>query len=293
MIRVVGIKFKPKGKMYFFDPSGLKMNLNDKVIVETARGMEFGFVALEETLMHEEKIIKPLKNVCRIATAEDVKKNEDNNNKKAGAMLLCQEKINKHNLDMKLIDVEYTFDNNKIIFYFTSEGRVDFRELVKDLAGVFKMRIELRQIGVRDEAKMIGGIGNCGRELCCHQWLSEFQPVSIKMAKTQNLSLNPTKISGVCGRLMCCLKYENDVYEELKKGMPDVGEKIKTPEGMAIVMETVLLEQKIKAKMLKQEDNNVIINSYQKDEIKRIAKKKPKQNGKDDIPPEVKELLKD
>ena len=215
MVNVVGVKFKHAGKIYYFDPAGIDVQLGDHVIVETARGLEFGTVALEEERVDKNKIITPLKPIIRIANEEDVEANEENQKKKAEAMRLCQEKVDKHNLEMKLIDVEYTFDNNKVVFYFTADGRVDFRELVKDLASVFKMRIELRQIGVRDEAKMLGGIGNCGRSLCCHQWLSEFQPVSIKMAKTQGLSLNPTKISGICGRLMCCLKYENDTYVEI------------------------------------------------------------------------------
>ena len=224
-------------------------------------------------------------------------------------MRLCQEKINKHKLEMKLVDVEYTFDNSKIIFYFTADGRVDFRELVKDLAGVFKMRIELRQIGVRDEAKMRGGIGTCGRSLCCHSWLTEFEPVSIKMAKVQNLSLNPTKISGICGRLMCCLKYENDVYVELKKGMPDPGERIKTPDGMAVVVETNLLENKIKTRLIlepankekeQQEKLSTEFYNYKKEEIKRLGKGKKKKKAENDLEEldgelleEIKDLLKD
>ena len=225
MVRVAGVRFKNAGKVYYFDPDQFEVKLNDNVIVETARGLEFGTVTMEITEIKEDDVVQPLKKIVRIAGEEDEKRHEENEKKKSKALNLCQEKIEKHGLEMKLIDVEYTFDNNKIIFYFTADGRVDFRELVKDLASVFKMRIELRQIGVRDEAKMLGGIGSCGKSLCCSTWLSDFEPVSIKMAKVQNLSLNPTKISGICGRLMCCLKYENDVYMELRKGLPDHGEK--------------------------------------------------------------------
>lgn len=226
-------------------------------------------------------------------------------------MIKCQEKIEKHGLEMKLVDVEYTLDNNKVIFYFTADGRVDFRELVKDLAAVFRMRIELRQIGVRDEAKMMGGIGNCGRGLCCHQWLRDFQPVSIKMAKVQNLSLNPTKISGICGRLMCCLKYENDVYHELKKGMPSVGEKVKIPEGIAVVTDSNILEQKVKCRTVVEKGDaekgtneklSTEVYVYSKDEVKRNdrRKKERKKNdrhkddrGGEELTEEIKELLKD
>lgn len=300
MINVIGVKFKHAGKLYYFDPAGITAKLGEAVIVETARGVEFGTVALEETMIEKSKIVPPLKPIIRVATEEDIKINEENNSKKAEALKLCQEKVDKHNLDMKLIDVEYTFDNNKVVFYFTADGRVDFRELVKDLASVFKMRIELRQIGVRDEAKIMGGIGNCGRSLCCHKWLSEFQPVSIKMAKTQGLSLNPTKISGICGRLMCCLKYENDTYCEAKKGMPEVGEKIKTPDGMALVSEVKILENEIKARLIleenKPQDNMKLageVITYKKEEIKRVAKKKNNKKQDEEIPEDIKELLKD
>lgn len=299
MVNVVGVKFKHAGKIYYFDPAGIDVQLGDHVIVETARGLEFGTVALEEERVDKNKIITPLKPIIRIANEEDVEANEENQKKKAEAMRLCQEKVDKHNLEMKLIDVEYTFDNNKVVFYFTADGRVDFRELVKDLASVFKMRIELRQIGVRDEAKMLGGIGNCGRSLCCHQWLSEFQPVSIKMAKTQGLSLNPTKISGICGRLMCCLKYENETYVEAKKGMPEAGEKIKTSQGMAIVTEANVLENKIKARLI-EEDNkeegmklSSEIFNFTKEEIKRINKGKKSQQVEEELSDEMKALLKD
>jgi len=214
---VIGIRFKPAGKIYYFDPAEHKIKLNDKVIVETARGIEFGNVIVAPKEISEVEVVQPLKKVIRVVDDEDIKQIEVNKGKEKEAFKICLEKINEHDLPMKLIDVEYTFDNSKIIFFFTAEGRVDFRELVKDLAAVFRTRIELRQIGVRDEAKMLGGIGACGRVLCCHSFLGEFEPVSIKMAKEQNLSLNPAKISGICGRLMCCLKYENNVYQECKK----------------------------------------------------------------------------
>ncbi len=309
MIKVVGVKFKTAGKVYYFDPDDLQVEIGTNVIVETARGMEFGTVNMAEKEVHPSEIVSPLKKIIRIADEKDYKRHKENEEKKERAIKLCQEKVDKHKLEMKLIDVEYTFDNSKIIFYFTADGRVDFRELVKDLAGVFKMRIELRQIGVRDEAKMVGGIGTCGRSLCCHSWLSEFEPVSIKMAKVQNLSLNPTKISGICGRLMCCLKYENDVYSELKKGMPDNGEKVKTPDGMAVVVETNLLENKVKTRLVLEEsgkDRNqpeklsTEFYTYSKEEIKRLNKnKKKKRNDNDladidgDLLEEIKDLLKD
>ena len=309
MVKVVGVKFKTAGKVYYFDPDDLQVEIGTNVIVETARGMEFGTVNMAEKEVHPSEIVSPLKKIIRIADEKDYKKHLENEEKKEKAIKLCQEKVDKHKLEMKLIDVEYTFDNSKIIFYFTADGRVDFRELVKDLAGVFKMRIELRQIGVRDEAKMVGGIGTCGRSLCCHSWLSEFEPVSIKMAKVQNLSLNPTKISGICGRLMCCLKYENDVYCELKKGMPDTGEKVKTPDGMALVVETNLLENKVKTRIILEEANkeknqpeklSTEFYTYAKEEIKRINKNKKKKKNDNDLADldgelleEIKDLLKD
>lgn len=216
---VIGVRFRPAGKIYYFDPDKYEIKTNDKVIVETARGIEFGHVVVGSREISEEDIVQPLKKVLRVATEEDCAQVKVNETKEKEAFQICLEKIAEHNLPMKLIEVEYTFDNSKIIFFFTAEGRVDFRELVKDLASIFRTRIELRQIGVRDEAKMLGGIGACGRVLCCHSFLGEFDPVSIKMAKEQNLSLNPAKISGICGRLMCCLKYENDVYVECNKGL--------------------------------------------------------------------------
>ena len=232
MKEIIGVRFRPNGKIYYFDPQNFEVEAGSFVIVETARGVEYGKVVLGRREVEEGKITASLKPIIRIATEDDTRRYEDNKKKSKRAFGICLEKIAKHKLDMKLIEAEYTFDNNKVLFYFTADRRIDFRELVKDLASVFKTRIELRQIGVRDETKMVGGIGICGRELCCNKHLSEFVPVSIKMAKEQNLSLNPTKISGVCGRLMCCLKYEQDTYEYLNSRMPSIGEKVKTPEGI-------------------------------------------------------------
>ena len=314
MVKVAGVRFKTAGKVYYFDPDELDVKTGDSVIVETARGMEFGTVTMDVCDVDESEIVAPLKKIIRVANEKDHKQHIENVKKKERAMALCQEKIDKHGLVMKLIDVEYTFDNSKVVFYFTADGRVDFRELVKDLAGVFKMRIELRQIGVRDEAKMLGGIGSCGRALCCHSWLSDFEPVSIKMAKVQNLSLNPAKISGICGRLMCCLKYENDIYMEFRKGMPDVGESVKTPEGTPKVVDTNLLERTVKVRLFlddkpkgkNSEDNadqdeklSTDIYTYKKEEIRRIDKHKDKKNvnifeGVDeDTMREIEELIKD
>ena len=231
MIKIIGVRFRNVGKIYYFNPKDFKIKVGDHVIVETARGVEYGKVVLGPKDMDEEKVVQPLKEVIRIATQKDKAKEETNRKKDKEAFQICLKKIRAHELDMKLIDVEYTFDNNKVLFYFTADGRIDFRELVKDLAAVFKTRIELRQIGVRDETKILGGIGICGRPLCCHTYLSEFAPVSIKMAKEQNLSLNPTKISGVCGRLMCCLKNEQETYEYLNKKLPNNGDTVTTPEG--------------------------------------------------------------
>ncbi|MDY2960360.1 MAG: stage 0 sporulation family protein [Hornefia sp.] len=280
MIDIVGVRFKNMGKIYYFDPGDLQVQRGMGVIVETARGMEFGTVVMEITPVKEEDITKPLKKIVRLADERDIKRHEENESKKSKAMSICQEKIQLHKLEMKLIDVEYTFDNNKIIFYFTADGRIDFRELVKDLAAVFKMRIELRQIGVRDEAKMLGGVGSCGRGLCCATWLSDFQPVSIKMAKVQNLSLNPAKISGVCGRLMCCLKYENDVYLNLRKDVPEVNEKVETDQGVGKVIESDILQGKIKVRLYTGEfDESGIeklgsdILEFTKDDVKRLDKK--------------------
>lgn len=232
MITIIGVRFRNVGKVYYFSPRELDICVGDHVIVETARGVEYGFVVLGPKEVDDSKVIQPLKEVIRIATPKDDAREESNRKKKKEAIEICQKKIRAHNLEMKLIDAEYTFDNNKMLFYFTADGRIDFRELVKDLAAVFKTRIELRQIGVRDETKILGGIGICGRPLCCHTYLSEFAPVSIKMAKEQNLSLNPTKISGVCGRLMCCLKNEQETYEYLNRKLPGVGDIVTLPDGM-------------------------------------------------------------
>ena len=232
MTKVIGVRFRQAGKIYYFSPENLNIQKGDQVIVETARGVEFGNVVCAPKEVQDEEIMQPLKPVIRIATEEDKRNEAKYREKEREAFLLCQEKIRKHELDMKLISAEYTFDGNKVLFYFTSDGRVDFRELVKDLASVFRTRIELRQIGVRDETKIRGGIGICGRPLCCHTYLSEFAPVSIKMAKEQNLSLNPTKISGVCGRLMCCLTNEEETYEELNNRLPEIGDTVTTSEGL-------------------------------------------------------------
>ena len=232
MAKVIGVRFRNAGKVYYFAPEDLEIEQGDHVVVETARGVEYGYVVLGMKEVDDDKIVQPLKPVMRVATPEDDEKAEKNREKEKEAFKICLEKIRKHGLEMKLIDAEYTFDNNKVLFYFTADGRIDFRELVKDLASVFKTRIELRQIGVRDETKILGGIGICGRPLCCHSYLSDFVPVSIKMAKEQNLSLNPTKISGVCGRLMCCLKNEQETYEELNSHLPNVGDYVTTPDGL-------------------------------------------------------------
>ena len=247
MIKVIGVRFRTAGKVYFFDPLGYEIKRGDHVIVETARGVEFGTVVGDPKEVEDDKVIQPLKPVLRIATQKDVKQEAANKVKEKEAFKICLEKIRKHGLAMKLIDAEYTFDNNKVLFYFTADGRIDFRELVKDLAAVFKTRIELRQIGVRDETKILGGIGICGRPLCCHTHLSEFIPVSIKMAKEQNLSLNPTKISGVCGRLMCCLKHEEETYEELNRRLPNVGDFVTTKDGQKGEVQSVnILRQLVK-----------------------------------------------
>ena len=232
MTKVIGVRFRTAGKIYFFSPGKFEVKRGDQVIVETARGVEFGNVVMGPKEVKDEEITQPLKTVIRLATEDDRRVEEKNRKKEKEAFQICLEKIHKHELEMKLIDAEYTFDNNKVLFYFTADGRIDFRELVKDLASVFKTRIELRQVGVRDETKIMGGIGICGRPLCCHTYLSEFAPVSIKMAKEQNLSLNPTKISGVCGRLMCCLKNEQETYEYLNRKLPGVGDIVTLPDGM-------------------------------------------------------------
>ncbi|WP_338787888.1 stage 0 sporulation family protein [Metabacillus sp. FJAT-53654] len=253
MYDVVGVRFKKAGKIYYFDPNGLHIEDDDFVIVETIRGIEYGKVVLNNKRVEENDVVLPLKKVIRLADDKDRLMVQENQDAAEEAYHVCQKKVSEHGLDMKLVDVEYTFDRNKVIFYFTADGRVDFRELVKDLAAIFKTRIELRQIGVRDEAKMLGGIGPCGRMLCCSTFLGDFEPVSIKMAKDQNLSLNPTKISGLCGRLMCCLKYENDEYEAAKELLPDLGEMIGTPNGLGKVIGLNILEKIIQVNLVEQE----------------------------------------
>lgn len=249
MAEIIGVRFKEVGKVYYFDPTGNKLKTGDKVIVETARGIECGEVAIANKEVEENEILYPLKPLIRIADAKDIEKVEENKKKEAEAFKVCEQKIAYHKLKMKLVNVEYTFDNSKILFYFTADGRVDFRALVKDLASVFRTRIELRQIGIRDEAKMLGGIGMCGQPFCCSRFLGEFQPVTIKMAKDQGLSLSPTKISGSCGRLMCCLKYEQNAYADLLKKTPKVGAIVQTPDGKGIVTENNLIARTLKVKL--------------------------------------------
>ena len=269
MKRIVGIRFKKPGKIYFFDPENLNLNTKDLVIVETSMGEELGEVVISKRNMPEEKIVSPLKKVIRIATPKDIKHHEENKKKEQEAFKICEEKIKKYNLDMHLTDVEYKFDNSKILFYFTADGRIDFRELVKDLAAVFKTRIELRQIGVRDEVKRIGGNGICGRELCCCSFLNDFETVSIKMAKEQNLSLNPSKISGNCGRLMCCLKYEQQAYEDKLERLPKVNSIVKTPDGEGIIDSVETLKEIVRVKF-KDEDDDIFYKKYPASEIKII-----------------------
>ena len=273
MEMVVGVRFRNVGKIYYFNPKNYKVKVGDHVIVETARGVEYGRVVLDPRSVKEDEVVHPLKEVLRVATKEDEEHEAENRLKEKEAFKICKKKIREHGLDMKLIDAEYTFDNNKVLFYFTADGRIDFRQLVKDLASVFKTRIELRQIGVRDETKILGGIGICGRTLCCHTYLSEFAPVSIKMAKEQNLSLNQTKISGVCGRLMCCLKNEQEAYEELNSNLPDIGEKVKTFDGFkGEVVSVNVLRQKVK--IVVEVDDEREIKEYAIDELKFKPKKK-------------------
>ncbi len=274
MIEVIGVRFRQNGKIYFFSPAGIELEVGDAVIVETARGVEYGKVVLGKRMVEESSITSTLKPVIRKATVEDNAKHEANKEKCKEAYQICLEKIAKHGLEMKLIDVEYTFDNNKVLFYFTADGRIDFRELVKDLASVFRTRIELRQIGVRDETKILGGYGICGRELCCHTYLSDFIPVSIKMAKEQNLSLNPTKISGVCGRLMCCLKNEQETYEYLNDRLPNVGDHVRTFDGFKGEVSSVsVLRQKVKV-IVSTEDGEKEIREYKIEELKFKPKKR-------------------
>ena len=289
MIKVVGIKFKNGGKLYYFSPkAGDEYTRNMPVIVETAKGLEYAWVAYPEREVDESEIVSPLKPVVRIATQKDIEQEAENKIKEKEAFKVCLEKIRKHELDMKLIDAEYTFDNNKVLFYFTADGRIDFRELVKDLASVFKTRIELRQIGVRDETKIRGGIGVCGRPLCCNTHLPEFIPVSIKMAKEQNLSLNPTKISGVCGRLMCCLKHEEETYEELNKKLPNVGDFVNTTDGKRGEVQSVNVLRQL-VKILVEVDDEKEILEYHVDSL-RFKKKFNKTQKLDMNDAELKEL---
>ena len=276
MIEIIGIRFKEVGKVYYFSPKGKTVAAGDKVIVETARGVEYGEVVIPNRKIEESGVVQPLKPIIRVATPKDEKTIKDNEAKEIEIMKVFVKKIAEHKLDMKPIDVDYTFDGSKILFYFTAESRVDFRELVKDLAGIYRTRIELRQIGVRDEAKMLGGLGICGREFCCSSFLGEFQPVSIKMAKEQSLSLNPTKISGTCGRLMCCLKYEQDCYEDLLKITPKVGAFVETPEGAGHVEEANILTGVLKVKLNKNPDAPAI--TTKRDEVKVIKDAKIRLN---------------
>ena len=285
MTEVVGIRFKKAGKVYYFDPGSLEIAEGSHAIVETARGVEYGYVVQANRQVEDDQVVQPLKKVIRVATEEDDRQNLANRQKEEEAFEICGEKIIKHGLDMKLIDVEITFDHNKLIFYFTSDGRVDFRELVKELASIFRTRIELRQIGVRDEAKMLNGIGICGRALCCATFLGDFQPVSIKMAKEQNLSLNPTKISGICGRLMCCLKYEEEAYEELNKKLPHVGDIIKTVDGSGEILSVNVLMQTVKAAVRKNENDAPTIAFYSVDEIQVLRTKRHKDKPKQEEVP--------
>ncbi len=274
MTKVIGVRFRNAGKIYYFDPINMPISAGDHVIVETARGIEYGFVVLGSREVDDSKVVSPLKPVIRMATPEDEAIEANNKKKEKDAFKICQEKIAKHGLQMKLIDAEYTFDNNKVLFYFTADGRVDFRELVKDLASVFKTRIELRQVGVRDETKIMGGIGICGRALCCHSYLSEFAPVSIKMAKEQNLSLNPSKISGVCGRLMCCLKNEEETYEYLNSKMPGTGDYVTTSDGLKGEVHSVnVLRQLVKVVVTVNRDEKEI-REYPVDQLKFKPKRK-------------------
>ena len=293
MTRVIGVRFRNVGKIYYFSPKDLEIHTGDHVIVETARGVEYGHVVLAPRDVEDEKVIQPLKEVIRIANPQDDKKEEINRKKEKEAFQVCLKKIREHSLEMKLIDVEYTFDNNKILFYFTADGRIDFRDLVKDLAAIFKTRIELRQIGVRDETKILGGIGICGRPLCCHTYLSEFVPVSIKMAKEQNLSLNPTKISGVCGRLMCCLKNEEETYEELNRKLPNTGDRVTTPEGLKGEVQSVNVLRQLVKVIVDVEDEKEI-REYQASELKfKSRQKKEKLKLTEEEMKALKELEKD
>ncbi len=286
MTKIVGVRFRPAGKVYYFDPAGFPLESGSHVIVETARGVEFGTVIIPPKEVEDSQVVQPLKPVLRIASEEDEKTESRNKEKEKGAYKICQEKIQKHGLEMKLVDAEYTFDNNKLLFYFTADGRIDFRDLVKDLASVFRTRIELRQIGVRDETKILGGIGICGRALCCHTYLSEFAPVSIKMAKEQNLSLNPTKISGVCGRLMCCLKNEEETYEYLNSRLPGIGDYVTTDDKLKGEVQSINVLRQL-VKVVVEIDDEKEIREYHVNQLR--FKPRRKKNRKLS-PQELKEL---
>ena len=290
MVKVIGVRFRTAGKIYFFDPLKFDVKRGDHVIVETARGIEYGTVVGDPKEVEDDKVIQPLKPVLSVATARDTEQENANKQKEREAFKICLEKIKKHKLDMKLIDAEYTFDNNKVLFYFTADGRIDFRELVKDLASVFKTRIELRQIGVRDETKIMGGIGICGRTLCCHAHLSEFVPVSIKMAKEQNLSLNPTKISGMCGRLMCCLKHEEETYEYLNRKLPNVGDYVTTDDVLKGEVHSVNVLRQL-VKVLIENNDEKEIREYKVEQL-RFKKRHRKEKQDDVTDAELKELEK-
>ena len=281
MTEVIGVRFRTAGKIYYFDPKGISFTRGEHAIVETARGVEYGFVVMGNRETEESKIVQPLKEVIRKADVEDDHRHLENEAKEKEAYKICQEKIRKHNLEMKLIDVEYTFDSSKVLFYFTADGRVDFRSLVKDLAAIFRTRIELRQVGVRDETKMLGGYGICGRPLCCHTFLSDFAPVSIRMAKEQGLSLNPTNISGVCGRLMCCLKNEEDVYEFLNAHLPSVGDTVTTPDGLRGEVSSIsVLSQKVKVVVNLEKEDEKELREYKVSELKFKPRKRPTNDKK-------------
>lgn len=291
-MKVIGVRFRTAGKIYYFSPREFSIKRGDHVIVETARGIEFGTVVMPPTEMEEKRVVQPLKPVLRLATEKDIEQEASNKVKEKEAFQVCLEKIKKHKLEMKLIDAEYTFDNNKVLFYFTADGRIDFRELVKDLAAVFKTRIELRQIGVRDETKIVGGIGICGRPLCCHTYLSEFAPVSIKMAKEQNLSLNPTKISGVCGRLMCCLNNEEGIYEELNRKLPGVGDFVTTDDGLKGEVQSVNILRQL-VKVLVEVNDEKELKEYKAEQLRfRRRHKNRKDRTSSEELKELKELEK-
>lgn len=293
MIEVIGIRFKKAGKIYYFNPNGVTTEFGDKVIVETVRGIEIGIVEVPSKELKEESFAMKLKPVVRKATQEDLDRYEENKKKEKEAEDIFIKKSAKHNLEMNLVDTEYTFDRSKLIFYFTADGRIDFRELVKELAAIFRTRIELRQIGVRDEAKTMGGIGCCGRPLCCSTWLGDFQSVSIKMAKDQNLSLNPTKISGICGRLFCCLNYEHQVYEGILREMPNVGSIVQTPDGKGKVLETKTILEEVKVQVENKKADTIEVKKYPLSEIKILKNYKRKEKKNDYNEHELKKLLED